>query len=361
MVAPAANACPLPDERALERGSLVEPLTVGEHAGTPLRVFGFRRARCWCLGGGARSASAPPWPRHRRGADVTVLLERSRHAARWPRAAGAGRGRAGGGRGARQRLRLALDCVARRGDDRRRRRRRRPQRHRRARRDPWASSRSRRARGLRARPGSSAPSAISHEDFVDVASWVAARRGRPHAGDRAAGRLRRRDRRFRGLRRRLAGPVRTLFQPGAVNFELPEDVPRPRRGGQRVPRRAPGAARAGVPAQRQRPWPLRPRLQAGGARARAVGDRRRRRARRPRPRPARRLRGPRGAQQAPDDVRGRRRARASPVPLRAAPVGPLLRRDRQRRAPQRVRVHRAAPARTSARSRRGRCATARTG
>jgi 2-desacetyl-2-hydroxyethyl bacteriochlorophyllide A dehydrogenase len=69
MVAPAANACPLPDERALERGSLVEPLTVGEHA---VRLCGVGSGeRVLVLGGGAIGLGAA-LAAARRGADVTV-------------------------------------------------------------------------------------------------------------------------------------------------------------------------------------------------------------------------------------------------------------------------------------------------
>ena len=69
MVAPAANACRLPDEGALEGGSLVEPLTVGEHA---VRLAGVESGeRVLVIGGGAIGLGAA-LAAARRGAEVTV-------------------------------------------------------------------------------------------------------------------------------------------------------------------------------------------------------------------------------------------------------------------------------------------------
>lgn len=69
MVAPAANACPLPGEPALELGSLVEPLTVGEHA---VRLAGSGEGeRVLVVGGGVIGLGAA-LAAFRRGAAVTV-------------------------------------------------------------------------------------------------------------------------------------------------------------------------------------------------------------------------------------------------------------------------------------------------
>ena len=88
-------------------------------------------------------------------------------------------------------------------------------------------------------------------------------------------------------------------------------------------------------------WALRPKLQEEarerGLWAIEVPDR----ARRHGPRPARGLRGARGAEPPPDDVRGRRLPGAGPLQRLPRAVGPLRARGDRRRAPQRLRLHRA--------------------
>jgi 2-desacetyl-2-hydroxyethyl bacteriochlorophyllide A dehydrogenase len=69
MVAPAASACPLPAERPLELGALIEPLTVGEHG---VRLAGVGEgSRVLVLGGGVIGLGAA-LAAARRGAAVTV-------------------------------------------------------------------------------------------------------------------------------------------------------------------------------------------------------------------------------------------------------------------------------------------------
>jgi 2-desacetyl-2-hydroxyethyl bacteriochlorophyllide A dehydrogenase len=69
MVAPAINACPLHGERPLEWGSLIEPLTVGEHG---VRIAGVEKStRVLVVGGGVIGLGAG-LAAARRGATVTV-------------------------------------------------------------------------------------------------------------------------------------------------------------------------------------------------------------------------------------------------------------------------------------------------
>lgn len=109
MIAPAANVCPLRGERPLEWGSLVEPLTVGEHGavlaeiqqGMDVLVVGGG-----IIGLGAALAAA------RRGADVTVAEPQAERRAV---AEGLGLATADPDRllGSDARFDVALDCVAR--------------------------------------------------------------------------------------------------------------------------------------------------------------------------------------------------------------------------------------------------------
>lgn len=109
MIAPAANVCPLRGERPLEWGSLVEPLTVGEHG---VVLAGLKEGdRALVVGGGIIGLGAA-LAAARRGAEVTVaepLAER--------RAVAEGLGLAAADPdellGSERRFDVALDCVAR--------------------------------------------------------------------------------------------------------------------------------------------------------------------------------------------------------------------------------------------------------
>ncbi len=69
MVAPAANVCPLSGERPLEWGSLVEPLTVGEHG---VRLSGLGDGSAALIVGGGIIGLGAALGAARRGAEVTV-------------------------------------------------------------------------------------------------------------------------------------------------------------------------------------------------------------------------------------------------------------------------------------------------
>jgi len=111
MVAPAANATPLSGERPLEWGSLIEPLTVGEHGVRLVEAQLQGGAEVLVVGGGIIGLGAA-LAAARRGAAVTVaepLAER--------RAVAEGLGLAAAHPdevlGSERRFALALDCVAR--------------------------------------------------------------------------------------------------------------------------------------------------------------------------------------------------------------------------------------------------------